>query len=192
VLAEVPDLERPVHDADPMNLFIVVELGDHHATILDGDRMEPIHRFRTHYALHGGPKYTSTGRFVYFASRDGWIAKFDMWSFKLIAEVRAGINTRNLAVSADDRYVMVANYLPHTLTLLDAVDLSPIRVIPIEGDGGVTSRASAVYVAPPRDSFLVALKDIPEIWEIQYRRRSAAGLQRHDARLSAPGGRGEG
>ncbi len=159
---------RPVHDADPMNLFVVVELGDHHATILDGDRFEPIHRLKTHYAVHGGPKYSPDGRFVYFSSRDGWISRFDMWSLQVTAEVRAGINTRNLAVSADGRYVMVANYLPHSLVLLDARDLSPIRVIPVVGDDGATSRVSAVYDAPPRHSFIAALKDIPEVWEIRY------------------------
>ncbi len=31
--------------ADLLNLFLVVELGDHHVTLLDGDRFEPIHRF---------------------------------------------------------------------------------------------------------------------------------------------------
>ncbi len=159
---------RPVHDADPMNLFVVVELGDHHATILDGDRFEPIHRLKTHYAVHGGPKYSPDGRFVYFSSRDGWVSRFDMWSLQVTAEVRAGINTRNLAVSADGRYVMVANYLPHSLVLLDARDLSPIRVIPVAGDDGTTSRVSAVYDAPPRHSFIAALKDIPEVWEISY------------------------
>ncbi len=160
--------DEPVHDADLLNMFVVVELGDHHATILDGDRMEPIHRFKTHFAVHGGPKYTSDGRFVYFASRDGWISKFDMWTFQTLAEVRAGINTRNIAVSADDRFVMVANYLPHTLSVLDASDLSPVRVIDIEDANGQSSRASAVYTAPPRSSFIVALKDLAEVWEIPY------------------------
>ena len=46
---------RPVFDADPLNLFVVVETGDHHATVLDGDRFAPIHRFPTRPALHGGP-----------------------------------------------------------------------------------------------------------------------------------------
>ena len=169
ILAHTPSLERPVFDADPLNLFIVVELGDHHATVLDGDKMEPIHRFRTHFALHGGPKYSNDGRFVFFASRDGWISKFDLWNLKTVAEIRAGINTRNLAVSADDRFVMVANYLPHSLVLLDATDLSLIKVIDIAVDDNVSSRASAVYTAAPRQSFIIALKDIPEIWEIQYR-----------------------
>jgi cytochrome c553 len=137
-------------------------------TVLDGDRMQPVHRFETRFALHGGPKYSSSGRFVYFASRDGWISKYDIYNLKLVAEIRAGINTRNLAVSADDRYVMVANYLPHTLVLLDARDLSPLKLYDVKDDSGNSSRVSAVYTAPPRNSFIAALKDIPEVWEISY------------------------
>ncbi len=160
---------RPAYKADPLNLFIVVELGDHHATLLDGDRLAPIHRFPTRFALHGGPKYSSDGRFVYLASRDGWISKFDMYNLKTVAEIRAGINTRNLALSGNDRYVMVANYLPHTLVVLEACDLSPVKVIDVRDDTGKrSSRVSAVYTAPPRDSFIAALKDIKEVWEIPY------------------------
>jgi len=165
---------KPVYDADPLNLFVVVELGDHHATILDGDRLEPIHRFPTRFALHGGPKFSADGRFVYLASRDGWISKFDMYNLKMVAEIRAGINTRNLAVSGDNRYVMVANYLPHTLVVLDAHELSPITIIDVNDDTGKTSRVSAVYTAPPRYSFIVALKDIKEVWEIPYNEKAQA------------------
>jgi cytochrome c553 len=159
---------KPVYDADPLNLFLVVEAGDHHVTVLDGDKLEPIFRFKSRYALHGGPKFSSDGRFVYFASRDGWISKFDMYRLETVAEVRAGINTRNAAVSADDRYVLVGNYLPQNLVLLDARDLSLIKVIPAADDFGKGSRVSAVYTAPPRQSFIVALKDIKEVWEISY------------------------
>jgi len=159
---------KPVHDADPLNLFLVVETGDHHVTVLDGDSFEPIYRFKSRFALHGGPKYSSDGRFVYFASRDGWITKFDMYKLKVVAEVRAGINTRNAAVSSDDRTVIVGNYLPHTLVLLRASDLGLVAVIPVTNGTGSTSRVSAVYNAPPRHSFIAALKDIPEVWEIRY------------------------
>jgi cytochrome c553 len=163
----------PVHNADPWNMFLVVELGDHHATVLDGDRLEPIYRFPTRFALHGGPKYGPNGRFVYMASRDGWVSQFDMYSLKMVSEVRAGINTRNLAISDDGHIVMVANYLPHTLVALDAATLQPLKVIPVVGDQGHTSRVSAVYTAPPRYSFIAALKDIPEVWEIPYNTQKA-------------------
>jgi DNA-binding beta-propeller fold protein YncE len=169
---------RPQFAADPLNLFVVVEAGDHHVTILDGDRLEPIHRFASRFALHGGPKFTRDGRFVYFASRDGWISKFDLWNLRLVAEVRAGINTRNAAVSSDGQYVMVANYLPHSLSLFDS-NLNLLKIIE------APSRISAVYDAGPRRSFIAALKDVPEVWEISYDPQAepiAAGLV-HDYKL---------
>jgi mono/diheme cytochrome c family protein/WD40 repeat protein len=182
--------DQPDFDADPLNLFLVVELGDHHATVLDGDRFEPIHRFKTRYALHGGPKYSPDGRYVYLASRDGWISRFDLYSLETTHEIRAGINTRNLAVSADGRTVLVGNYLPHTLVVLRAEDLQPLQLMPVSGADGRSSRVSAVYTAPPRRSFIAALKDIPEVWEIPYGdgRPRGSVAPAGDSGTSEPGG----
>ncbi len=157
----------PQHGADPLNLFFVVEAGDHHVTILDGDKLEPIHRFKTRFALHGGAKYSPDGRFVYFATRDGWVTQFDLHTMQQVAEIRAGINTRNIAISSDGKTVAVGNYLPHNLVLLNARDLTLRQVIPVNSEGE-SSRVSAVYDAAPRNSFILALKDIPEVWEISY------------------------
>jgi DNA-binding beta-propeller fold protein YncE/cytochrome c553 len=160
--------DKPQFAADPMNLFVVVEGGDHHVTVLDGDQFEPIHRFPSRFALHGGPKFTPDGRYVFFASRDGWISKFDLWNLKTVTEVRAGINTRNIAVSGDGKYVAVANYLPHTLVILDA-ELNPLKIHAVrDKEGKQSSRVSAVYDAAPRRSFVAALKDVKEVWELSY------------------------
>ncbi|MFI4929685.1 MAG: cytochrome D1 domain-containing protein [Burkholderiales bacterium] len=168
---DLPD--KPVWSADPMNLFVVVEGGDHHVSLVDGDRFERIHRFASRYALHGGPKFTPDGRFVYFGSRDGWITKYDLWNLAIVAEVRAGLNMRNVAVSGDGRWVMAANYFPHTLALFDA-DLKLVKTyVAASLDGKTTSRVSAVYDAAPRSSFVVALKDLPELWEISYDPKAA-------------------
>ena len=160
--------DKPVFQADPLNLFVVVESGDHHVSVLDGDKLEPIHRFPSRYALHGGPKFTPDGRYVFFASRDGWVTKYDLWQLKVVAEVRAGINTRNAAVSGDGQWVAVANYLPHSLVILDA-DLNLKKILPVaDKEGKTSSRVSAVYDASPRQSFVAALKDLKEVWEISY------------------------
>ena len=160
--------DKPQFIADPLNLFVVVESGDHHVSILDGDKLEPIHRFQSRFALHGGPKFAANGRYVFFASRDGWITKFDLWNLKVVAEVRAGINTRNVAASPDGTHVAVANYLPNTLVLLDG-ELNLVKTIPaMDRDGKKSSRVSAVYDATPRQSFIAALKDVGEVWEISY------------------------
>jgi mono/diheme cytochrome c family protein len=153
---------------DPMNLFVVVEGGDHHVSLVDGDRFEVVHRFPTRFALHGGPKFSPDGRYVYFGSRDGWITKYDLWQLNVVAEVRAGLNMRNIAVSADGKWVMAANYLPHSVVLFDA-DLQVVREYAATArDGTASSRVSAVYDAAPRKSFVVALKDVAELWEISY------------------------
>ncbi len=165
--AELPD--RPRYEGDPLNLFVLVESGDHHVSIIDGDRFRRLARFESRYALHGGPKFSPDGRFVHFLSRDGWVTRYDLWSLRIVAEVRAGINSRNLAISGDGRVLAVANYLPTSLVLLDAETLAPLEVIPVRDRWKKTpSRVSAVYLAPPRESFIVALKDLPEIWEIPY------------------------
>ncbi len=159
---------KPRWSADPMNLFVVVEGGDHHVSLVDGDKFEVIHRFPSRFALHGGPKFSPDGRYVFFGSRDGWITKYDLWNLTVVAEVRAGLNMRNVAVSGDGKWVMAANYLPHTLALFDA-DLNLQRTYAAATlDGKASSRVSAVYDATPRKSFVVALKDIPELWEISY------------------------
>lgn len=151
-----------------MNLFVVVEGGDHHISLVDGDRFEVIHRFGSRFALHGGPKFSPDGRYVIFGSRDGWITKYDLWNLRVVAEVRAGLNMRNVAVSSDGRFVVAANYLPHTVVIFDH-DLKHVKTLNAQTlDGKQSSRVSAVYDAAPRKSFVVALKDAPEIWEISY------------------------
>jgi hypothetical protein len=95
--------------------------------------------------------------------------RYDLWGLEATGRVRAGINTRNLAISHDGRYLAVANYLPNTLVILDAVTLAPLAVKEVTDRWGKrTSRVSAVYQAAPRSSFVVALKDLPEIWEVHY------------------------
>jgi len=156
----------PVFDADPLNVFLVVETGDHHVSVLDGDRLTVIDRFPTPFAVHGGPKFTPDGRFVFIMSRDGWVQKYDIWSLAEVGRVRAGINSRNIAISSDGRWLAVANYLPRTLTILSTADLSVAAILDIRAKDGTPSRVSAVYQAPTRDSFILALKDVPEVWEV--------------------------
>lgn len=172
---------------DNLNLFLVVERGDHHVSLLDGDTFKSVHRFKSRFSLYGEPQFSPSGRFVYFSSRDGWISKYDIYNLKLVAEIRVGINSRNQTISADGRYLLVANILPHTLVLLDARDLSPIKLYDVKNIEGKSSRVSAVYTSPPSNSFFAALKDIPEVWEISYADDPphGFGMWMHDYRVDS-------
>jgi WD40 repeat protein/cytochrome c553 len=156
----------PVFTADPMNITLVVETGDSHISVLDGDTFAVLDRFETPFAVHGGPKFSPDGRYVFVMSRDGWVQKYDIWSLQEVGRIRAGLNSRNIAMSADGKWLAVASYLPETLTILSTDDLSVAKVMEVKGRKGTPSRVSAVYQAPDRNSFILALKDVPEIWEV--------------------------
>ncbi|QCO56319.1 cytochrome C oxidase Cbb3 [Pseudorhodobacter turbinis] len=156
----------PAFTADPMNITLVVETGDSHISVLDGDTFEVLDRFETPFAVHGGPKFSPDGRFVFVMSRDGWVQKYDIWSLQEVGRIRAGINSRNIAMSHDGKWLAVASYLPKTLTILSTDDLSVAKVMEVKGRDGTPSRVAAVYQAPQRKSFVLALKDVPEIWEV--------------------------
>ena len=156
----------PIFTADPMNITLVVETGDSHISVLDGDTFAVLDRFETPFAVHGGPKFSPDGRYVFVMSRDGWVQKYDIWSLHEVGRIRAGLNSRNIAMSADGKWLAVASYLPETLTILSTDDLSVAKVMEVKGRKGTPSRVSAVYQAPDRNSFILALKDVPEIWEV--------------------------
>lgn len=170
----------PAFAADPMNVTLVVEQGASRLTLLDGDSLEAIVRVPVSHVPASAPVSPAGGRFVYWASEDGWITKFDLWQLKQVAQARAGIRTHNLAVSADGKVLMVANALPHNLVALDGGNLAPIRVIPAVGRNGRPSRVSSVHAMPARSSFVAALTDAAELWEIPHDGRPVYKGMVHD------------
>lgn len=161
-------VEAPVWPSDPKNITLMVETDIHHISVVDGDSFEVLTRFEAPFAVHGAPKLSPDGRYVFVMSRDGWVQKYDIWALQEVGRVRAGLNSRNIAISHDGKWLAVANYLPATLTILSSADLSYAAVHEISGKDGTPSRVSAVYTTPPRESFILALKDVPEIWEVFY------------------------
>jgi len=112
-------------------------------------------------------------------------------SFKTLAwdqaEIDAGIKAHTMALSADGRYVLVADHTPHSLLILDASTLQPIKSIEVQNSDGISSRVNAVYTAPPHDSFIVTLRDVPEIWQISYADDPPTGFDGwvHDYRVDS-------
>jgi mono/diheme cytochrome c family protein len=160
--------KKPQFKADPWNLFFVVSHGDRGLTVLDGDKFNILAKFNMRPGLHGGIKYTSDGRYAFAVTRDGWLTKIDVYNLKVVGEIRIGLNTRNIAISSDGKYLLAGNLLPSSLTLIDVVRFEPVKVVDVRAKDGNLSRVSAVYTAHPRKSFVIALKDSAEIWEMPY------------------------
>jgi hypothetical protein len=177
--------DKPTTTANPLQVLWLVTPDQYRIDLIDGDSFTSIGQLSSQFLLEGKPQFSSDGRYAFFYSKDGWISKYDLHQLSLVASIRVGLQTQNLALSSDGRFVMVANALPHSLVALDARDLSLIRVIDIKIEEGKSSAVTAVYDAAPRKSFVATLRDIPEIWELSYDETAApvyAGLV-HDYQL---------
>ena len=160
--------DRPRWAADPTTLVVVVESDGPHLSLVDGVRFETLHRLPLRAPVHGVPRFSPDGRFAYTATRDGWISRHDLWNLALVAEVKPGLALRDLAISRDGQWLIAANESPRSLVLLDAQLNLVTRWAIANREGTASSHIAAVIDAPARQSFVVALQDLPELWEISY------------------------
>lgn len=149
---------------------LVLEDGGKFLTVLDDERLEPVYRFPAPAGPAVAVRLSPDGRHGFLASRDGWIAKIDLRGRAVVAKARSGLDLTGVALSADGRYLAAGHARPCTLALLSAADLAPLKVIPgTDAKAGAVSRIGSVEDAGARGSFLVALADLPEVWEVYYR-----------------------
>ena len=155
------EVDRPLHTYDLSNLFMVVEGGKGRVAIMDGDSFEVIDTVKVG-AIHGGPKFDYSLRYAYMVSRDGWVVKYDLYQMREAGRVRVGINTRNIAVSDDDRLLAVANNLPMNIVILDTETMEPVEIIE------VGAKVGAVYNLKGRGLFVASMRGMSELWLIRY------------------------
>lgn len=78
-----------------------------------------------------GQEFSSDGRYVFIMSRDGWVQEIR----KPLVPARdqpgaRRAEQRSIAMSFQmESYLAVANYLPNTLTILNASDLTVARFL---------------------------------------------------------------
>jgi mono/diheme cytochrome c family protein len=159
--------------ADPMNLFIVVEAGDHHVTLLDGDKLEPhpplplALRAARRAEVHAGRPL----RLLRLARR------LDLQVRHLEPEGgRRGARRHQHAQRRRVRRRQATCRWPTTCRTRWCARRRPesLKVMTCATrTGRRASRVSAVYDAEPRKSFVAALKDVRKLWEISYDPKAA-------------------
>lgn len=91
-----------------------------------------------------------------------------------------------IAISADKRY-QISSATPFQLQIKDARSGNVLLSRTVRNFHGDRSRISAVYTLPVRESFIVALTDIAEIWQISYADEPPPGFASwvHDYRVGS-------
>ena len=141
-------------------LILVVERGSGSISVLDGSNMRELDRFAVG-RVHGGIKFDRGLHQALVATRDGTLVDYDLDRGAVRTRVKVGVNTRNIAISGDGKYVASANQLPQGLVVLDG-RLHPLATFPLPG------QPSAVYQVPGSQRFMVTLRDLPHLYFIRY------------------------
>ncbi len=177
---------KPLHGLNWKNFFVVIERDAGTVAIIDGDTKKVIDHIDTGYAVHvikgaehhtteHDPKY-ETGRFWYTQGRDGKMTKIDLWQkpgSMLVAETQMAYDARDVAVSGDGKYVIGGGYWPPHFVILDALTMEPLKVVSTRGtdvDGNYVNeaRVAAIYTTPNEPTFLVAVKELGQMWQVDY------------------------
>ncbi len=201
--SKLPDRPRYAID-DIDDLMAVMGRGRHAAgddakvLFFDGSRNVEVGAVPTRFAPHLMDFHPVEKRWAYVRDDAGYIHKIDLYSMQVVRRVRAGLNGISLALSRDGRYLAAGSYVPHTMAILDAGTLEPLRLIPLAGtdpDGKmVEADSGAILGTPFADYFVVALEQAGQVWivdlarpDMPITRIADVGRHLHDAFLSPDG-----
>ena len=176
---------KPMHNLNWKNFFIVIERDAGKVAIVDGDTKKVITHINTGYAVHviKGTEHhkidhaEDVGRFWYTIGRDGKVTKIDLWQkpeHMLVAETKMAYDARDIAVSGDGKYVIAGGYWPAHFVIMDAVTLNPLKVVSTRGYNTKgefinEARVAAIYTTPNESSFMVAVKELGQMWQVDYK-----------------------
>ncbi|HEY9052204.1 MAG TPA: cytochrome D1 domain-containing protein [Gammaproteobacteria bacterium] len=175
---------KPMHGRNWENFFLVIERDVGKIAVVDGDKHEIIAHIPTGYAVHvlkslehsTASKAKDYGRFWYTMGRDGKMTKIDLWQTPdkmLVAETQVAYDARDVAVSGDGKYVIGGAYWPPHFVIVDAATMEPLKVVSsrgvnVDGDYVEESRVAAIYDTPHEKSWMVAMKELGQMWQVDY------------------------
>ncbi len=175
---------KPLHGRNWENFFLVIERDVGKIAVIDGDTKEIVTHVDTGYAVHvlKATEHSNVlsaenpGRFWYTMGRDGKLTKIDLWQEPdkmRVAEVQVAYDARDVAVSGDGKYIVGGGYWPPHFVIVDAVTMEPLKVVSargvnIDGEYVNESRVAAIYDTPNATSWLVSMKELGQMWQVNY------------------------
>jgi hypothetical protein len=159
-------------DAKQGPAWLILEREDGALSLVDPARPAETARLALPGGRRGKPQWSPDGRRVYLGDAQGWVRAYALPGGQEEARVRAGHALTDLALSGDGRWLVVGLASPSRVVVLDA-GLMPVRSWDARSrDGRRASAVAAVLDAPLRQSIVVMLRDLAELWEIAYDERA--------------------
>lgn len=151
-------------------LVVVVEREDASVLVIDSSRHVLLGRVEGLGNLrHGTVKFSRDGRYAYTLGREAHVSKIDLYTLKVVRQVKAGHWSVGGAMTADGKHLAVSNYQPGEVRILDADTLETVKTIPAERvlpDGTRKPSRVAGLVDAPGNLLLFGLMDVDGIWVV--------------------------
>lgn len=112
-------------------LMVIVERESGGVVVVDSIRHEVLGRVEGLGNLrHASMVFSRDGRFAYIIGRDGTLSKIDLILMKVDRKAKVAENSIGIAISRDNRYIMVCNYQPGGVSIVDSDTLDLVKDIP--------------------------------------------------------------
>ena len=152
-------------------LMVVVEREKGRVAVFDTINHELLGRVEGLGNLrHGTIVFSRDARFAYVIARDGTLSKVDLIEMRLDRQAKSGENSIGIAISRDNKYVMVCNYDPGGVVIMDSETLKLVKEIPAvikETADGTQIRSRTVGPLDTPDNLMIfGLMEGNAVWVV--------------------------
>jgi len=148
---------------------------------------------------HATMVFSRDGRYAYVIGREGNLTKVDLIYLKVAGSVKVGENSIGVAISRDNKYLMVCSYKPGSVFIIDAATLNVLKEIPAEReypDGRAVRSRTVGPTDTPDNLMLFGLMDADGVWAVDMKKEGFpvvkkfwdVGLEPYD-QMTTPDGR---
>lgn len=155
-------------------LMVVVEREKGSVAVFDSIKHELLGRVEGLGNLrHATMVFSRDARYAFVIARDGVVSKVDLINMAVEARAKAGENSIGIAISRDNRYIMVCNYEPGGVSILDSDTLKTVKEIPAtikESAGGTTRSRTVGPLDTPDNLMIFGLMEGNAVWVVDMRK----------------------
>lgn len=122
---------------------------------------------------HASMVFSRDGRYAYPIGRDGTLSKIDLIAMKVERQAKVGENSIGIAISRDNRYLMVCNYQPGEAVILDSDTLKVLKHIPAKReleDGSVTVSRTVGPLDTVDNLMIFGLMEAGGVWVVDMKK----------------------
>lgn len=156
-------------------LMVIVEREKGNVVVIDSVNHELLGRVEGLGNLrHGSMVFSRDGRYAYVIGREGNLSKVDLIELKLSATAKTGENAIGVAISRDNKYIMVCNYQPGSVVILDSGTLERVKEIPAEvelPDGTKTASRTVGPLDTPDNLMVFGLMEGNSVWVVDMKQK---------------------